>query len=259
MGGKVVLDEALTPQVLNEVRDFWFSHISNEDAVILPGFSEMKRWFMGGDELDNFCIERFQPVLEAIKLSGASPEAIIASASPSEPEDWLSLVLLLDQIPRNCYRGSSASTVFTTFDPLAQVITRRAIDLGIPVSKGFKHHACHRMWFYLPLMHSEDLAAHDQAVAAYERMGDDFRTLMSSSSATSAIEERCRQVLLKDREATEKMLSTNLEFEVKHRDIIARFGRYPHRSGPLGRPMTQEEQEYLDQGGETFSAKATKA
>ncbi|KAM0282162.1 hypothetical protein ACHAQH_003202 [Verticillium albo-atrum] len=253
------LDNVLTSPVLGEIRDFWFSHLGSEDSFILPGFSEMKRWFMGGEELDNFCIQRFKPVLEVIRSSNATPEAIISTVSPSNPDDWLALVLLLDQIPRNCYRGPSASVVFTVFDPLAQAITHQAIDLGVPVSSGFKHHMSRRMWFYLPLMHSEDLAAHEQAVAEYERMGDDFRALMSSSSTDSATEERCRQVLLKDREATEISLASCLEFEIKHRDIIARFGRYPHRNGPLGRQMTEDEQKYLDEGGETFNANTSKS
>ncbi|KAG7111746.1 hypothetical protein HYQ44_009941 [Verticillium longisporum] len=193
------LEKTITPQLLGEVRDFWFSHLASEDAAILPGFNEMKRWFMGGEELDTLCSERFKPVLEAIKSSNATPEAIISDASPSDPGDWLALVLLLDQFPRNCYRGSSASLVFLIFDPLAQAVARKAIDLGIPFSQDTKYYLSRRMWFYLPLMHSEDLALHDQAVAEYERMGRDFKTLMTSSPVNDAAEERCRQALATDK------------------------------------------------------------
>ncbi|KAF3356828.1 hypothetical protein VDGD_10466 [Verticillium dahliae] len=253
------LEKPISPQLLGEVRDFWFSHLESEDAAILPGFNEMKRWFMGGEELDTLCSERFKPVLEAIKSSNATPEAIISDASPSDPGDWLALVLLLDQFPRNCYRGPSASLVFLIFDPLAQAVARKAIDLGIPISRDIRYHLSRRMWFYLPLMHSEDLTLHNHAVAEYERMSRDFKTLMTSSPVNDAAEERCRQVLATDKEATEKILASNLDFEIKHREIIVRFGRYPHRNGPLGREMSADEQKYLDEGGETFSASASKS
>ncbi|PNH53248.1 hypothetical protein VD0003_g4139 [Verticillium dahliae] len=108
-------------------------------------------------------------------------------------------------------------------------------------------------------MHSEDLTLHNHAVAEYERMGRDFKTLMTSSPVNDAAEERCRQVLATDKEATEKILASNLDFEIKHREIIVRFGRYPHRNGPLGREMSADEQKYLDEGGETFSASASKS
>lgn len=49
------LEKPISPQLLGEVRDFWFSHLESEDAAILPGFNEMKRWFMGGEELDTLC------------------------------------------------------------------------------------------------------------------------------------------------------------------------------------------------------------
>lgn len=141
------------------------------------------------------------------------------------------------------------------FDPLARAVTRRAIALGIPTSPNMKYFGCRRMWFYLPLMHSEELEAHDQAVAEYKQMGADFKALLAMpSAATSEQDRRCGEVLAANKEAAEKFLQTNLEFEVKHRDIIAKFGRYPHRNGPLGRDMRPEERDYLDGGGETFGA-----
>lgn len=56
---------------------------------------------------------------------------IISAASPMSPPGWLGLVLLLDQSPRNCYRGADAKTVFNVFDPLALAVTLQAIDEGI--------------------------------------------------------------------------------------------------------------------------------
>lgn len=163
--------------------------------------------------------------------------------------------MLLDQIPRNCYRGPDSAIVFQIFDPLALSVARRAIELGIPSSPGFQYFVCQRMWIYLPLMHSEDLAVHDQAVAEYQGLLDDFRAIMDDpSSATDETDRKCGQVLAASRETMEKLLAMNYDFEIKHRDIIARFGRYPHRNGPLGREPTAEEKEYLENGGETFAA-----
>lgn len=198
----------------------------------------------------------FETTLEGIRTTNPSPKALIQTANPQTPEDWLALLLILDQMPRNCYRGDSASVVFTVFDPLARAVAQKAIALGIPDSPDIKYYASRRVWFYLPLMHSEDLAAHDQALAEYERMRDEFLSLVSSSSenALTAREAKCRQVLAADKEHLEKLMNSNLDFEIKHRDIIVRFGRYPHRNGPLGREMTPEEQQYLDNGGETFGS-----
>lgn len=164
---------------------------------------------------------------------------------------------MLDQVTRNCFRGPDSALVFTVFDPLALAVARRAVSLGIPTSPSFKYFVSRRMWFYLPLMHSEDLAVHDDAVKLYQQMGDELRALTDSpSSARTGQEKQCAEIFANNREAVEGLLKTNLDYEVKHRDIIAQFGRYPHRNEPLGRESTKEEIEYLANGGETFSAKS---
>lgn len=113
------------------------------------------------------------------------------------------------------------------------------------------------MWFYLPLMHSEQLEAHDQAVAEYTKMTADFKALLAQPSSAAREQDRqCGEILARNKEAADKFLQNNLEFELRHRDIIAKFGRYPHRNGPLGRDMEPKEQEYLDNGGDTFGAAA---
>lgn len=111
------------------------------------------------------------------------------------------------------------------------------------------------MWFYLPLMHSEDLETHELAVAQYTQMGDDFRALQAQPSAGVSDQDRwCGKVLAENKEAAQTFLQNGLAFERKHQDIIVKFGRYPHRNAALGRDSTPEEQQYLDNGGETFSA-----
>lgn len=163
-------------------------------------------------------------------------------------------MILLDQVPRNCYRGPQSTIAFRFFDPLALAVTKRAIDLGHPASPNFKYYSSRRMWFYLPLMHSEDLPMHDLAVAQYQQMSDEFRALLAAPAAAETEQDRkCGEVLASNKETAELLLSLNIEFEKKHRDIIVKFGRYPHRNGPLGREMTAAEQEFLDNGGDTFN------
>jgi len=125
-----------------------------------------------------------------------------------DPQGALALLLLLDQFPRNLYRGSAHA--FAT-DPKARAFALTAVD------KGFDREVepMLRNFFYLPFEHSERLADQDYAVALCTEAGD----------------------------------ADNLKWASLHRDIIVRFGRFPHRNQALGRVTTPEEQEFLDEGG----------
>ena len=123
------------------------------------------------------------------------------------PDGAVALLLLLDQFPRNAFRGTAH--MFAT-DPLARMYTRRIVAAGIDRQVEPEL----RTFLYLPLMHSEDLADQDASVALYETLG-----------------------------------GPSLPFATGHRDIIVRFGRYPHRNAVLGRETTTAEQAFLDGGG----------
>jgi len=128
--------------------------------------------------------------------------------------DWqgaLALLLLLDQFPRNIFRGSAHS--FAT-DPLARNIAHAALNAGLDRQCGEDL----RVFFYLPLEHSEALADQDRCVE-----------LCDALDAASG-SEWARWARL-------------------HRDIIQRFGRFPHRNAALGRVTTDEERAFLDDGG----------
>jgi uncharacterized protein (DUF924 family) len=125
----------------------------------------------------------------------------------------LALVLVLDQFPRNMFRNEAQA--FST-DALARAVASRAIERGFDLEAP----ATVRSFFYLPLMHSEDLA--DQ--------------------------QMCVKV-------TEERLGTthfSYPYAVKHRDAIARFGRFPARNTVLGRTSTPEENIYLVQNPSGF-------
>ncbi|KAI5465370.1 SpoVR like family protein [Mariannaea sp. PMI_226] len=257
--GLVELGKLLTPELFQNLRSFWYEHLDHEDDYVLPKQSHNKRWFMGGKELDDICVERYAATLEAIRKSGATADDILKVAMPSGPLDWLSLILLLDQIPRNCYRGEESKVVFTVFDPIAQQIALQAIDQGIPdQNPEIRWHFAYRNWFYMPLMHSESLTHHELAMKEFEILQKDVLHLAeeqnggASASEGSALEKRARELVQRDIEAAKKATGMNMSFEEKHYEIIKEFGRYPHRNKVLGRKATEAETAYLENGGETF-------
>ncbi|MGH6977443.1 MAG: DUF924 family protein, partial [Stellaceae bacterium] len=123
----------------------------------------------------------------------------------------LALLILLDQFPRNMFRGQARA--FAT-DPLALAIASRAILNGFDGAK-FGTLPDMRGFFYLPFEHSENLADQERAVALYKAIGD----------------------------------ADGLKWAELHAGIIRRFGRFPHRNAVLGRVTTPEEQAFLDGGG----------
>jgi uncharacterized protein (DUF924 family) len=163
------------------------------------------RWFAKSAAFDDAIRLRFEPVHHA--------------AARGEYAEWsrtaegaLALAILLDQFPRNLYRGSAHA--FAT-DALARSIAGRAIDEG-------KHEEVEpplRPFLYLPFMHSEAVADQNRSLALYE----------AHDAETGDFE--------------------SLKFAVLHRDIIQRFGRFPHRNKAFGRDSTPEERLFIADGG----------
>ena len=152
------------------------------------------KWFAHDPAFDDQIRQRFQ-ALHLTASSGA-----------------LALLILLDQFPRNLYRGSAHA--FAT-DPMARSIAREAVERGFDL----EIEVLLRAFFYLPFMHSELIQDQDRSLALCEGLVQaqgDKRTLRSA---------------------------------IQHRDIIVRFGRFPHRNGVLGRATSTEEQAFLDGGG----------
>jgi uncharacterized protein (DUF924 family) len=99
-------------------------------------------------------------------------------------------------------------------DPLALALAQEAIAAKADEAMSPVERSC----LYLPFMHSESLAIHAVAIDLYRKKG----------------------------------IQSNLDFEIRHKNIIERFGRYPHRNVILGRASTQEEIEFLKQPGSGF-------
>jgi uncharacterized protein (DUF924 family) len=166
------------------------------------------RWFGKDAAFDEECRARFLALHEQA-AAGA------LSGWKGEPRGCLALILLLDQFPRNMFRGTPRA--FAT-DPLALETARHAVGKGydrqmLPVE---------RMFVYLPFEHSERLA--DQVTS-------------------------CE--LTKPLEAFPETADA-YRYALAHRQIIERFGRFPHRNAILGRPSTPEELEFLKQPGSSF-------
>ena len=125
----------------------------------------------------------------------------------SEAEGALALLILLDQYPRNSFRGTAR--MFAT-DDKALDVANQAIASGFDVTA----EPTLRLFFYTPFIHSERIEDQDRALELYAQLGPDT----------------ARHAHI-------------------HRDIIARFGRFPHRNPLLGRETTAEEKQFLDAGG----------
>lgn len=160
------------------------------------------KWFAKDEAFDDLFRQRF----EAAHVRAARREL---DGWAETPEGSLALLILLDQFPRNVFRGTGHA--FAT-DPLARMVARRALEAG----HDRQVEGDIRRFFYLPFQHSEDLADQDRQVEL-------FQTRM-------------------DRKPDDRWAE-------HHHAVIARFGRFPHRNAALGRDTTPEERAFLDEDG----------
>lgn len=170
---------------IDELLSFWFS----------PPMQS--HWFRSTPQLDEQIRSRF--------------EGLWQRAAQGQLRHWeqtargaLALVILLDQLPLNMYRGQARS--FST-EPLSREVAQRALARGFESELEPQQQA----FLFMPFMHSERLQDQDRAVALFEAAG------------------------LKD----------NLKWARHHREVVRRFGRFPHRNAVLGRTDTDEERAYL--------------
>lgn len=197
--------------------------------------------------------------MDKVKSQDIAAQSILDSIKPTSPLDWISLIILFDQIPRNIYRGAESNLVFTNFDPIAQHIADAAMSAGVHQHPDVKYRIAQRVWITMPFMHSEGLDQHEKAVNLIQGMLDDVKAVedtwqQSTSESIKGDEElaRCMRIIAGNKGAAIQLCESQLQFELRHKVIIDKLGRYPHRNSPLGRATTKEEQEFLDNGGDTF-------
>jgi uncharacterized protein (DUF924 family) len=194
-----------------EILSFWFADAA-EDPVKAKIRSEV--WFGTSAESDRVIRERF---------SGT-----VAAAGRGELSEWrtdsrstLALIIVLDQFPRNIWRGRAEAFAY---DPQALETAQRGVRAGhLPQLSPIE-----RAFLIMPFQHTESLENQRESVRLYEDL------------VRSAPPE------------WRNLLEENLSFARQHLIIIERFGRFPHRNRVLGRSSTAEEENYLASGGATF-------
>ncbi len=194
-----------TPAAAQAVLDFWFGlPVSAEWNV------SRREWFAKSDAFDALIRERFLALWQAAH-DGAEDDWSMT------PGGACARIVLLDQFPRNMFRGDSRS--FAT-DGMALAAARRMLDAGwdrqLPTP-------WHRMFCYLPFEHAESIDAQDISVRESIALRDD------TGGEVDVV-----------------------EWAEKHREIIARFGRFPHRNAVLGRVGSEAENAFLKAPGSRF-------
>ncbi|MEE4660648.1 MAG: DUF924 family protein [Halieaceae bacterium] len=173
----------------------------------LPRESRNALWFRGGEAVDNAIRTQFAGDVEAAIAGERQHWA-------ETPDGTIALVLLLDQFTRNIYRNTPAAfSGDAAALALARETVARGADAAMPV--------IHRVFLYVPFEHAEDRVAQEEGLACFERL------------------------LRECPEPAREMVEGFQRYMVAHRDVIAAFGRFPHRNAILGRTSTAAEAEHL--------------
>ncbi len=194
----------------DDILRFWLADAAESPAAL----ERQAKWWFGMERSD----AEIRAQDEIIRDRFA---AIVEQASRGELNEWavtargrLALIILLDQFRRSIYRGSAQAF---TGDAAALEFTSQGMAIGADRSLT----ALERVFFYMPLQHAESRAVQEKSVAAFS----------SLSSQAGGIEK--------------PLLDSCLQYAQVHRDIVRRFGRFPHRNPILGRASTPEERAYL--------------
>jgi uncharacterized protein (DUF924 family) len=179
-----------------------------------PPPERLRLWFGGEPETDRMIRERFGLDLKRARRGDYNHWR-------ETPKGALALILILDQFARNIHRGSPLAYAG---DEQCQRLCLAGIELGQDRSLAIVE----RAFFYLPLEHAEDPKLQGLSLQA-------FTNLREQAPAT-----------------LEKMCLGFLDYAVRHREIIERFGRFPHRNAALGRPSTPEEKAFLLEPNSSF-------
>ncbi len=179
----------------------------NSDEIIDFWFSEpvRRKWWTRDEAFDTEIRRHFATVHELAKREELA-------GWRATPKGRLAEIIVLDQFSRNLFRNSSEAFAQ---DELARRLTREAVDCGADLALT----PTQRSFLYMPLMHSEAAADHEESMRLFASHSD---------------------------------LAFNLDFARKHKEVIDRFGRYPHRNAVLGRESTPQEQLFLQQPGSSF-------
>jgi uncharacterized protein (DUF924 family) len=196
---------------IDDILDFWFGRL---DADGCADSEHMARWWKKDAALDEEIRHRFGEVHRAIRSRELDSWL-------DDPRGRLAQIVVLDQFSRNMHRDTPAMFAGDA----------RALELaleGMEAGRDRELPRDQRVFMYMPLMHCEDLAHQERAVALFAALRD---------TAPPAVRERA---------------ASAARYAEMHRDIVARFGRFPHRNGILGRGSSPEETAFLQEPGSRF-------
>jgi len=165
-------------------------------------------WFNGGDAVDAEIRERFGPHLDAAR-DGAFDDWL------ATPRGRLALVILLDQFPRNAFRDTPR---MYAYDERALDLALEGLELGVEAAL----HPLEVSFLLLPLEHAEHIGLQRMCVRYFERLHQ------------------------RTPEPLRGFIASGLDYAIRHRVVVERFGRFPHRNELLERPSTPMELAFLD-------------
>ncbi|MDA8693846.1 DUF924 domain-containing protein [Pseudomonadales bacterium] len=207
------------------VLDFWFGE--NADDVVT---GRDKLWFSGGSEVDLQIKKQFSSLVVDAK------EQRLAHWEKN-PKSHLALIILLDQFTRNIYRGSAQAF---SCDEQVRAICHQGLQQGFDRQLTVSE----RVFYYLPLEHSELIADQQLCVRLLKQLADKVERRYVVGGINKGVDENPNEY--------QKMFSSYIEYAVLHHDIIAEYGRFPHRNRLLGRQSTQAELAFLKNDGHSF-------
>lgn len=188
----------------DKILSFWFGHV---EETIVPSEHRARIWFSDDSDVDNEIREQFKPTLDYLSQYDSvewnkNPRAKLAS------------IIILDQFSRHIYRNTAK----------AYENDKRALELCLNARTQEADHKLsliERVFFYFPLIHSEQLAYQEEGLIAYTALSE------------LAFDE------------TKVIFHSFLKFANHHYSIIEKYGRFPQRNTILGRKSTPEEEQYL--------------
>ena len=197
---------------IDEVLEFWFGACGADGAL---DRARQRMWFSGGRQHDAVVRKRFG------KLHRRAARGEIDAEWAATPRGRVALIVVLDQFSRHVHRGTAAAFAQ---DGAAQRLATAGVEQGldrelIPAQRAF---------FYLPFEHAEDVKLQRIGVRLFERLATEVAPAWRKEYVSFA------------------------DYAGHHRDIVERFGRFPHRNAILGRVSTPEETEFLKQPGSSF-------
>ena len=198
---------------LAQVLEYWLGAEQPTNATALE---RKQLWFTKDEAVDEEIRHRFGAVMQEA-LAGRLEHEV------STPLGRLAVIIVLDQFMRNAHRGTPKSFAG---DPLALRLALDGVAHGHDTDESIPPVA--RIFFYLPLEHAEDLAMQNHSVVAFEELAQEASPDLRGFFASTA------------------------DYALRHREVIERFGRFPHRNPILGRTNTPEESIYLAQPGAGF-------